>query len=225
MGLGALTDVVGPERVIGIPVGEVTALAYDSRAVVPGHALLRRSRRPRGRPRIRAAPAVDGGRHRRRRRARAGRASTVPQLVVDRTRRALADAADEWFGRPSEQLKVIGVTGTDGKSTVTGPHGRDALGLPLASRPDRHGLHRHLRRPRAQPRTQHDAGGARAAGAAGPDGRSRQRQRGHGGHIARAGAGADPQLPLRRRRGDDRDQRAPRVPRHASRTIGRPRRS
>ncbi len=44
----------------------------------------------------------------------------VPQLVVDRTRRALADAADEWFGRPSEQLKVVGVTGTDGKSTVTG---------------------------------------------------------------------------------------------------------
>ncbi len=44
---------------------------------------------------------------------------TVPQLVVDRTRRALADAADEWFGRPSERLTVIGVTGTDGKSTVT----------------------------------------------------------------------------------------------------------
>ena len=30
-GLGALTDVIGPERVVGIPVGEVTALAYDSR--------------------------------------------------------------------------------------------------------------------------------------------------------------------------------------------------
>ena len=43
----------------------------------------------------------------------------VPQLVVDRARRALADAADAWFGRPSERLTVIGVTGTDGKSTVT----------------------------------------------------------------------------------------------------------
>ncbi|HEX7197726.1 MAG TPA: UDP-N-acetylmuramoyl-L-alanyl-D-glutamate--2,6-diaminopimelate ligase, partial [Candidatus Limnocylindria bacterium] len=44
----------------------------------------------------------------------------VPQIVVDRTRRALADAAFEWFGRPSDHLlRVIGVTGTDGKSTVT----------------------------------------------------------------------------------------------------------
>ena len=36
MGLGALTDVVAPDRVVGIPVGEVRALAYDSRRVVPG---------------------------------------------------------------------------------------------------------------------------------------------------------------------------------------------
>jgi len=43
----------------------------------------------------------------------------VPQLVVANSRFALADAADEWFGRPSEKLRVIGVTGTDGKSTVT----------------------------------------------------------------------------------------------------------
>jgi UDP-N-acetylmuramoyl-L-alanyl-D-glutamate--2,6-diaminopimelate ligase len=117
MGLGALTDVVGPERVVGIPVGEVTSLAYDSRAVasgtlffavpgvhVDGHEF--------------AAAAVEAG-------AigvvveREVPGIAVPQLVVDRTRRALADAADEWFGRPSEWLKVIGVTGTDGKSTVT----------------------------------------------------------------------------------------------------------
>jgi UDP-N-acetylmuramoyl-L-alanyl-D-glutamate--2,6-diaminopimelate ligase len=39
--------------------------------------------------------------------------------VVANSRHALADAADEWFGRPSERLTVIGVTGTDGKSTVT----------------------------------------------------------------------------------------------------------
>ena len=45
--------------------------------------------------------------------------ASVPQLVVGNTRHALADAADHWFGRPSEKLTVIGVTGTDGKSTVT----------------------------------------------------------------------------------------------------------
>ena len=36
MGLGVLTDVIGPERVSGMPVGEVRSIAYDSRRVVPG---------------------------------------------------------------------------------------------------------------------------------------------------------------------------------------------
>ena len=36
MPLGALTDVIEPERVIGLPVGEVRGLAYDSRAVGQG---------------------------------------------------------------------------------------------------------------------------------------------------------------------------------------------
>lgn len=117
MGLGALTDVIGPERVLGIPVGEVTQLAYDSRRVGPGTLFF-------AVPGVHVdghdfvASAADAG-------AiglvveREVAGIEVPQLVVDRTRRALADAADAWFGRPSEQLTVIGVTGTDGKSTVT----------------------------------------------------------------------------------------------------------
>ena len=117
MGLGALTDVVAPDRVAGIPVGEVTGLAYDSRRVTPGTCFF-------------AIPGVHVDGHDFVPAAVAAGAIAVvverelpevavPQLVVDRTRRALADAADAWFGRPSEQLKVIGVTGTDGKSTVT----------------------------------------------------------------------------------------------------------
>lgn len=117
MGLGALTDVIAPERVIGIPVGEVQGLAYDSRRVEPGTLFF-------------AVPGdhVDGHDYV----AQAVESgaigvvverevpdASVPQLVVDQTRRALADAADDWFGRPSERLEVIGVTGTDGKSTVT----------------------------------------------------------------------------------------------------------
>jgi len=117
MGLGALTDVIGPERVLGIPIGEVTRLAYDSRRVGPGTLFF-------AVPGVHvdghdfAATAVEAG-------AiglvveREVPGIEVPQLVVERTRRALADAADAWFGRPSEQLTVIGVTGTDGKSTVT----------------------------------------------------------------------------------------------------------
>jgi len=117
MGLGALTDVVGPERVVGIPVGEVTTLAYDSRAASPGALFF-------------AVPGVHVDGHDFAVAAvEAGAIGVVverelpelpvPQLVVDRARRALADAADAWFGRPSERLTVIGVTGTDGKSTVT----------------------------------------------------------------------------------------------------------
>src|SRR5690349_15941682 len=42
----------------------------------------------------------------------------VPQLVVADARRAMAPAADEFFGRPSEELQVAGVTGTNGKTTT-----------------------------------------------------------------------------------------------------------
>ncbi len=117
MGLGALTDVIAPERVIGIPVGEVTALAYDSRRVTPGTLFF-------------AVPGVHVDGHAFVAEAIAAGAvgvvverevadASVPQVVVANSRHALADAADAWFGRPSEQLTVIGVTGTDGKSTVT----------------------------------------------------------------------------------------------------------
>ena len=117
MGLGALADVIGPDRVVGIPVGEVTSLAYDSRRVTPGTLFF-------------AIPGVHVDGHDFATAAIEAGAiglvvereladASVPQLVVANSRHALADAADEWFGRPSERLTVIGVTGTDGKSTVT----------------------------------------------------------------------------------------------------------
>lgn len=43
----------------------------------------------------------------------------VPQLVVTSSRRALAEAAAWWFDDPSRQLAVIGITGTDGKTTTS----------------------------------------------------------------------------------------------------------
>jgi UDP-N-acetylmuramoyl-L-alanyl-D-glutamate--2,6-diaminopimelate ligase len=115
MGLGALADAVAPDRVMGIPVGEVSSLAYDSRAVEPGTLFF-------------AVPGVhvDGHSFVAQAQARGAIGAVlehevagleIPQLIVDRTRRALADAADAWFGRPSERLQVIGITGTDGKTT------------------------------------------------------------------------------------------------------------
>ncbi len=116
MGLGQLTDVIAPERVVGLPVGEVSALAYDSRSVMPGTLFF-------------AVPGahVDGHRFVGEAVERGAVAAVVerevpdvavPQLIVARTRDALADAADAWYGRPSERLRVMGVTGTDGKTTT-----------------------------------------------------------------------------------------------------------
>lgn len=42
----------------------------------------------------------------------------LPQIVVRDGRIAAAIAAAEWHGRPGDQLRIIGVTGTNGKSTT-----------------------------------------------------------------------------------------------------------
>ncbi|MGI8564642.1 MAG: Mur ligase family protein [Candidatus Dormibacter sp.] len=44
---------------------------------------------------------------------------TVPQLLLPETRWALGELAAELLGRPARRLRVAGVTGTDGKTTVT----------------------------------------------------------------------------------------------------------
>ena len=43
----------------------------------------------------------------------------VPQLVVESAREAMPVAADEFFGHPTETLRIAGVTGTSGKTTTT----------------------------------------------------------------------------------------------------------
>ncbi|WEG15006.1 UDP-N-acetylmuramoyl-L-alanyl-D-glutamate--2,6-diaminopimelate ligase [Pullulanibacillus sp. KACC 23026] len=45
--------------------------------------------------------------------------SSVPVIYVSDTRRTLALLSDAFFGQPSHQLHLIGVTGTNGKTTVT----------------------------------------------------------------------------------------------------------
>lgn len=44
------------------------------------------------------------------------KASVIP---VDDTRRALANLAAKFYGNPSSKIKVVGVTGTNGKTTIT----------------------------------------------------------------------------------------------------------
>ncbi len=43
----------------------------------------------------------------------------LPQLVVTDVRKAMAQAVQFFYGRPDQALKIIGVTGTNGKTTVT----------------------------------------------------------------------------------------------------------
>ena len=43
----------------------------------------------------------------------------VPQLIVDDSRKALAKMAEAFYGFPHKKLKIIGVTGTNGKTTAT----------------------------------------------------------------------------------------------------------
>jgi UDP-N-acetylmuramoyl-L-alanyl-D-glutamate--2,6-diaminopimelate ligase len=43
----------------------------------------------------------------------------VPQVLVDDVRVALATGSARWYGLPSERLRVVGITGTNGKTTTT----------------------------------------------------------------------------------------------------------
>lgn len=43
----------------------------------------------------------------------------LPQVVVKSTKRQIADIANKFYGYPSKSLNLIGVTGTNGKTTVT----------------------------------------------------------------------------------------------------------
>ena len=43
----------------------------------------------------------------------------IPQIIVVDSRKALALLAGNFFGHPSSRLSLIGVTGTNGKTTTT----------------------------------------------------------------------------------------------------------
>jgi UDP-N-acetylmuramoyl-L-alanyl-D-glutamate--2,6-diaminopimelate ligase len=103
------TEVVAPAPV------EIRDLAYDARTVGPGALFF-------------AVPGsrADGHDHAPQAIERGAAALVVerpldvpvPQLVVPDARAAMAPAADAFFRRPSEELLVAGVTGTNGKTTT-----------------------------------------------------------------------------------------------------------
>jgi UDP-N-acetylmuramoyl-L-alanyl-D-glutamate--2,6-diaminopimelate ligase len=115
MDLERLITALGPPEVRGGAPLDVTDLAYDARSVTPG-ALFFCVPGERADGHDFAADAVERG-------AEALVVErpldlAVPQLIVPSARGAMAVAADEFFERPTEELVVAGVTGTNGKTTT-----------------------------------------------------------------------------------------------------------
>jgi len=107
------------KTVLGAMPATVTGVAYDSRKVVPGNlfvavpGLKQDGRRYIGEALDRGATAVvleDAD-------ALAG--SATGRILVPSSREALARLADAYFGHPSGTLTVVGITGTNGKTTTS----------------------------------------------------------------------------------------------------------
>ncbi len=110
-----LDQVLPGARRIGDGAPEITGLAYDSRLVaagalffcVPGYTRDGHDLAPDAVSRGAAALVVQRE-----------LALDVPQLLVDDVRAAMGPAASAFYGDPSEELAVVGITGTNGKTTT-----------------------------------------------------------------------------------------------------------
>ncbi len=111
---GVRAEVTGPSGV------EVTRIVYDSRRVEPG-ALFCALAGQRLDGMAFVDQAVARGAHAvLAERARpAGLADSVAWVQVEHARRAMAQLARAWHGEPDRALVLVGVTGTNGKTTVT----------------------------------------------------------------------------------------------------------
>jgi UDP-N-acetylmuramoyl-L-alanyl-D-glutamate--2,6-diaminopimelate ligase len=115
MELSTLIEAVGPRSVRGRADTDITAVTYRAEAVVPGALHV-------------CVPGFTADGHDFAGAAVANGAAAlvvereldldVPQLVVGSSRAAMAAAADAFYGHPSRDLDVVGITGTNGKTTT-----------------------------------------------------------------------------------------------------------
>ncbi len=114
-----LRELIAPLRckVVGDPDIEVASISLDSREVVSGTLFAAMpgvhvdGRSFIGEAVRRGACAVLA--------ERAGEAVPVTQVIVEDIRAALAEVSARFYGYPSRRLKLVGVTGTNGKTTTT----------------------------------------------------------------------------------------------------------
>jgi len=99
----------------------VAGIAYDSRRVVPGGCFVAvPGAHDDGHAFVGAAVAAGARTVVVERPLPPGDVAGATQLVVDRGQLALATVAAWWYGDPAGALGVIGITGTDGKTTTAG---------------------------------------------------------------------------------------------------------
>ena len=115
----SLLDALPDKRVLGQMPPEIRGVAYDSRKVEPGQVFV-----------AIAGLKQDGRRYVEEALARGAAAVVlegedilqgrdVGRVLVGSSREALARLADRYFGHPSGALTVVGITGTNGKTTTS----------------------------------------------------------------------------------------------------------
>ncbi|AJY76364.1 UDP-N-acetylmuramoyl-L-alanyl-D-glutamate--2,6-diaminopimelate ligase [Paenibacillus beijingensis] len=116
MRLKELASCILTSRIVGNQEAEIEGVERDSRLVKPGDLFL-----------CLPGHTVDGHDFAQQAAAKGAAALVVervldvdvPQLIVKDSRFAMAVLADYWYGHPSRKLNMIGVTGTNGKTTTT----------------------------------------------------------------------------------------------------------
>ena len=135
----------------------------------------------------------------------------IAQVVVPDTRRAMGWLAASFFGHPSRNLTMVGVTGTNGKTTTTSLISsilESAEASPTGTIGTLTGAHTTPESPDLQSRLAEFV-------------EQRRHRRRHGGVVARARAAPCRRLPLRHRSVHQPRPRSPRLARHPRAVLRR----
>jgi UDP-N-acetylmuramoyl-L-alanyl-D-glutamate--2,6-diaminopimelate ligase len=117
MKLAEIIKTVNPLTVEGSLDQEITGITYDSRRVMPGNLFVAfRGVRTDGHQFVEAA--IDRGAAAVVMERDAGYNPRATRIKVSDARRSLAQASAQFYNHPSQSLKVVGITGTNGKTTT-----------------------------------------------------------------------------------------------------------
>jgi UDP-N-acetylmuramoyl-L-alanyl-D-glutamate--2,6-diaminopimelate ligase len=113
--LEQLTSRLVNQRIIGDREAEITGLSTNTLTLKPGDAYVALIRARDGHDFVAQAVAAGASAVVVDREAEV----SVPQVIVPSTDRALSDLALTFYDRPADGLRIVGVTGTNGKTTTT----------------------------------------------------------------------------------------------------------